>query len=78
MALADHANQYIDENKPWVLAKSPEQEAQLQAVCSQGLNLFWVLMGYLAPILPILTESVENFLHGQSDLATRTITRAHH
>lgn len=62
MALADNANQYIDENKPWVLAKSPEQEAQLQAVCSQGLNLFWVLMGYLAPILPILTESVENFL----------------
>ncbi len=62
MALADRANQYIDEHKPWVLVKQEDSEAELQAVCSQGLNLFRVLMGYLAPILPILTAEVGTFL----------------
>ncbi len=62
MALADKANQYIDEHKPWLLAKQTEQEVQLQQVCTQGLNLFWVLMSYLAPILPFMTQKVEHFL----------------
>jgi len=62
MALADRANQYIDENKPWVVVKQAESEAQLQAICSQGLNLFRVLMGYLAPVLPLLAQKVEAFL----------------
>ncbi|MDM8569794.1 class I tRNA ligase family protein, partial [Thiotrichales bacterium HSG1] len=62
MALADQANQYIDEHKPWVLVKQEGSDTELQAVCSQGLNLFRVLMGYLAPILPVLTIEVEKFL----------------
>ena len=62
MALADRANQYIDEYKPWILAKQTGQETELQAVCSQGLNLFQVLMGYLAPILPVMAEKVTEFL----------------
>jgi methionyl-tRNA synthetase len=62
MALADRANQYIDEHKPWVIAKQTGQETQLQAICSQGLNLFRVLMGYLAPILPLMVSKVEAFL----------------
>ncbi len=62
MALADRANQYIDEHKPWVMAKQKDSETELQAVCSQGLNLFRVLMGYLAPILPLMTKQVEEFL----------------
>ncbi len=62
MALADRANQYIDEYKPWILAKQAGQETELQAVCSQGLNLFRVLMGYLAPILPVMAEKVTEFL----------------
>jgi methionyl-tRNA synthetase len=62
MALADRANQYIDEHKPWILAKQVDQEAKLQAICSQGLNLFWVLMGYLTPILPLMAEKVSEFL----------------
>ncbi|OUD11747.1 methionine--tRNA ligase [Thioflexithrix psekupsensis] len=61
MALADRANQYIDEQKPWVIAKTPD-EAALQAVCTQGLNLFRVLMSYLAPILPTMSEKVTRFL----------------
>ncbi|BAP54439.1 methionyl-tRNA synthetase [Thioploca ingrica] len=62
MALADRANQYIDEYKPWILAKQAGQETELQAICSQGLNLFRVLMGYLAPILPLMAEKVTEFL----------------
>ncbi|MDM8545843.1 methionine--tRNA ligase [Candidatus Venteria ishoeyi] len=62
MALADRANQYIDHHKPWVIAKQEGQEAQLQAICTQGLNLFRVLMGYLQPILPKMTNQVEDFL----------------
>jgi len=62
MALADRANQYIDEHKPWVIAKQADSDARLQMVCSQGLNLFRVLMGYLAPILPLMATKVEEFL----------------
>ncbi len=62
MALADRANQYIDECKPWVLAKDPERGAQVQAVGTMGLNLFRVLALYLKPVLPRLAEKTEAFL----------------
>jgi methionyl-tRNA synthetase len=62
MALADRANQYIDEKKPWTLAKQPGAEAEVQAVCSMGLNLFRLLILYLKPVLPGLAEQVEQFL----------------
>jgi methionyl-tRNA synthetase len=63
MALADRANQYIDHNKPWTLAKTPGNEAEVQAICTQGLNLFRVLMVYLKPVLPTMAKQVEHFLH---------------
>ncbi|WJW76056.1 methionine--tRNA ligase [Thiohalobacter sp. IOR34] len=63
MTLADRANQYIDEQKPWVLAKQEGREAEAQAVYSQGLNLFRVLMTYLAPVLPAMAENVKDFLN---------------
>ncbi len=62
MALADRANQYIDEHKPWQAAKEPGREAEVQAVCSLGLNLFRVLMLYLKPVLPAMAERAEAFL----------------
>ena len=62
MALADRANQYIDEKKPWALAKQPGAEAEVQAVCSQGLNLFRALIVYLKPVLPGMAGQVEEFL----------------
>jgi methionyl-tRNA synthetase len=62
MALADRANQYIDEKKPWVLAKEQGREAELQGVCSMGLNLFRVLIGYLRPVLPATAAAAETFL----------------
>src|SRR6476469_3086083 len=54
MALADEANRYIDDTKPWVLAKQEGADAALQAVCTQGLNLFRVLAAMLKPVLPLL------------------------
>ncbi|MCU7842754.1 MAG: methionine--tRNA ligase [Candidatus Thiodiazotropha sp. (ex Monitilora ramsayi)] len=62
MALADRANQYIDEQKPWVVAKEAGKESELQAICSDGLNLFRLLIGYLRPILPGTAEMAEAFL----------------
>ena len=62
MALADRANQYIDDRKPWVLAKATGQEQEVQDACSVGLNLFRVLMTYLKPVLPVMAERTEAFL----------------
>ena len=62
MALADEANRYIDDTKPWVLAKQEGADAELQAVCTQGLNLFRVLAGLLKPVLPRLSDHAEGFL----------------
>ncbi len=62
MALADRANQYIDQQKPWVLAKQEGREAELQGVCSLGLNLFRLLIGYLRPVLPATAARAEAFL----------------
>jgi methionyl-tRNA synthetase len=62
MALADRANAYIDERKPWQLVKSADTLEQAHAVCTQGLNLYRVLIGYLKPVLPITSERSERFL----------------
>jgi methionyl-tRNA synthetase len=62
MALADRANQYIDAQKPWMLAKDPNNAALVQSVCTQGLNLFRVLMIYLAPVLPEMAAKARRFL----------------
>jgi len=65
MELADLANQYIDANKPWDLAKQPGQEAQLHTVCSTALALFRELTLYLKPILPHLAVQAEKLLNVQ-------------
>lgn len=65
MALADRVNQYIDDHKPWVLAKDSGAEDRLQAVCSTGLNCFRHLVIYLKPVLPVLAEQAEKFMNIQ-------------
>jgi methionyl-tRNA synthetase len=62
MALADEANRYIDEKKPWVIAKQEGADSELLAVCTQGLNLFRVLATCLKPILPATVQRAEHFL----------------
>ncbi len=63
MALADRANQYIDAAKPWVLVKNDDTRGQVQLICTQGLNLFRLLMIYLKPVLPKTAGNVELFLN---------------
>jgi methionyl-tRNA synthetase len=62
MQLADAANRYIDEHRPWSLAKDPATLPRVQAVCTQGLNLFRLLVTYLAPVLPRVAERAATFL----------------
>jgi methionyl-tRNA synthetase len=62
MTLADKANQYIDVRQPWVVAKQDGKDAELQAICSMGINLFRLLIGYLRPVLPGTAEQSEAFL----------------
>ncbi|MDO9372599.1 MAG: methionine--tRNA ligase [Gammaproteobacteria bacterium] len=61
--LADIANQYVDEMKPWELAKNPDAGHHLHEVCSVSLNLFRQLTCYLKPILPETAKKVESFLN---------------
>jgi methionyl-tRNA synthetase len=63
MALADKANAYIDDKKPWLLAKEDGKDLELHDVCTMGLNLFRVLSAYLKPVLPVLVKEAELFLN---------------
>lgn len=63
MECADKVNQYIDAEKPWVLAKDPLMSERVQNVCTQGLNLFKILITYLKPVLPEMASKSEEFLN---------------
>lgn len=63
MALADIANQYVNDEKPWEIAKQEGQEERLHEVCTVAINLFRLLALYLKPVLPKLVEGVESFLN---------------
>ncbi|MDC9728623.1 MAG: methionine--tRNA ligase [Methyloprofundus sp.] len=62
MSLADKANQYIDEKKPWLVAKEEGKDQELHDICSMGINLFRLLVSYLSPVLPKLAADSEDFL----------------
>ena len=72
MELADLANQYIDEKAPWVVAKEEGKDAELQQICSNGINMFRQLLTYLAPILPSMVEKSEAFLNVKLTWDART------
>jgi len=63
MALADKANQFIDEHKPWVLIKDSSKLDEVQQVCTAGINAFRSLCIYLKPVIPQLVEQAEAFLN---------------
>ena len=62
MVLADRANRYIDQHKPWTLAKDPSRADEVRAIATQGVNLFRVLVSYLAPVLPQMAQAAAAFL----------------
>ncbi|AJA44146.1 methionyl-tRNA synthetase [Frischella perrara] len=63
MALADEANRFIDEKAPWIVAKQEGQDQLLQDICSLGINFFRILMTYLTPVIPALSQRSESFLN---------------
>ena len=63
MALADLANQYVDEKQPWVLIKDETRQQEVQAICSQGINMFRAIITFLKPVLPELAAKSEAFLN---------------
>ncbi|HQO15641.1 MAG TPA: methionine--tRNA ligase [Methylotenera sp.] len=87
MRLADVANGFVAEKAPWVMAKQAGQDAALQEVCSDALELFRLLTLYLKPVLPKLAAEVEQFLNispltwtsiGASLTANHTISAYEH
>jgi len=66
MSLADAANRYIDAKKPWVMIKDEAQLDEVQAVCTQGLNMFRSLAIYLAPVIPVVADGAQAFLGEES------------
>ena len=63
MLLADRVNEYVDQNKPWELAKKADMEARLHDVCSTCIEAFRLLTICLKPVLPQLASQVESFLN---------------
>ena len=63
MALADRANEYIDQVKPWLLIKDESKLDEVQAACTMGLNLFRALITYLQPVLPQVAADAARFLN---------------
>ena len=62
MLLADKVNEYVDQHKPWELAKLQGQDAALHDVCTVCIEAFRLLTLYLKPVLPALAAQVEAFL----------------
>jgi methionyl-tRNA synthetase len=63
MSLADQVNQFVNDAKPWEMAKNPVQEQNLHWICSQAINAFRLLTLYLKPVMPQLAGNVERFLN---------------
>ena len=65
MAKTDLVNAYINENKPWILAKSQNQSdlLKLHLVVSLAINYFYLFMKYLTPVLPNLSKKAQEFLN---------------
>ena len=65
-SLADEVNKYLDEEKPWVQIKDNNNRGYVQKVCTDGLNMFKVLAGYLKPIIPDCVDKIEKILQCES------------
>jgi methionyl-tRNA synthetase len=82
MEIADITNQYVDENKPWILAKDEAKTAELHDVCTTALILFRQLTILLSPVLPGVAANVAKFLHDEqlvwsdTDVASGVVSSA--
>ncbi len=78
MELADIANQYVNDEQPWVIAKQEGQDDKLQAICTNALNMFRLLMTYLAPVLPKTADAAQSFLNSRLDWNNRAALLENH
>ena len=69
MLLAEHANTYINDAEPWVKIKDEDKRAEVQAICTAGLNYFRIIMTYLSPVVPELAQKTEAFLNTELTLS---------
>ena len=76
MALADRANEFVDQKAPWALKKQPEKLEELRDVCTIILNLYRQIVIYLAPVLPALVEQSRALL--DAPLASWEEAKTHH
>lgn len=63
MRLTDDVNQYISDAEPWVLIKNEKQKTKAHQVCSTAINAFRLLMIYLQPVIPNLSDKASEFLN---------------
>lgn len=80
MTLADQINQWVDDKQPWVVAKQAGKDAEVQQICSLGINLFRILVVYLGPILPTLAKDTAAFLNVETlqwDDASKVLEQGH-
>jgi len=62
MALADDVNAWIAEVAPWQLAKNEATLPDVQPICTTAINAFRLLVLYLKPVMPTLSDKVQHFL----------------
>ena len=67
MKLADSANQYIDHNQPWILAKEEINLKEVIKISSTGMNLFRILNICLEPIIPETASKIKSYLNLKDD-----------
>ena len=65
-SLSDEVNKYLDDEKPWVKIKDDSTKGHVQTICSDGINGFKLIIGYLKPVLPEIANKVENLLNCDS------------
>ena len=70
MKLADRANQYVDHNQPWVLAKEAVNQKEVLKICSTALNLFRILNICLEPVIPEISKEIKKYLNLEEDNLT--------
>lgn len=64
--LADLANRYIDQHKPWQAVKEHGASAEVHAVVSMGMHLFRLMILYLQPILPDTADKVAHIFQQEN------------
>ena len=65
-SLSDEVNKYLDDEKPWLKIKDDSKKGHVQTICSDGINGFKFIIGYLKPVLPEIANKVENLLNCDS------------